>query len=170
MEARSAAVCLLMVVSLAAPGFADTTLTLMLIKPDALDKAEEIKHELAGSGFSILNYHECSLDGEAIAQFYAEHKGKSFFNELLGYMGGRQLAAMVLEGDNAVTRIRDMLGPTDPTQARQTHPSSLRARFGKTMTANGIHASDSEEAALREIEYFFPSRAKEMKAEMKDEL
>eukprot|EP00803_Ostreobium_quekettii_P008275 evm.model.scf_2460.1 EVM.evm.TU.scf_2460.1 scf_2460:19532-22155(+) len=139
----------------------DVERTLAIIKPDAVNEADAITDELEGAGFIILKNVRVSLSGDAVKQFYDEHKEKFFFKELVGSMVGHTMIVLVLEKENAVSLLRDLMGPTDPAAAQDTHPKSLRARYGKTITANALHGSDSSIAAEREIAYFFPSLARQ---------
>ncbi len=92
------------------------------------------------------------IDAES---FYAEHKGKPFFKELITMMTSGPIVAMVVEGQDAIARLRTLVGATDPNKAAN---DTIRKAFGKNITENAIHASDSAESAIREIPFFFNSR------------
>jgi nucleoside-diphosphate kinase len=130
--------------------------TLSIIKPDAVAKnqAEEILKRLSNSNLSVIaikkNYQ---LTREKAEQFYQEHHGKPFFEGLVQSMISGPVFIQILEGENAISRYRELMGPTDPTKA---HPGTLRADFGGgKMPMNAVHGSDSLESAEREISFFF---------------
>jgi nucleoside-diphosphate kinase len=92
------------------------------------------------------------LSKEQAEAFYAEHKGKPFYPDLVTMMSSGPIVVMVIEGDNAVKNLRDVVGSTDPKKA---NAGTIRATFGKSVGENAIHASDSKESAEREIKFFF---------------
>ena len=92
------------------------------------------------------------MDKEKAAGFYAEHDGKPFFPNLVEYMTSAPVFVQVLEGDNAVSKNRELMGATNPNDA---DPGTIRADFAETIDANAVHGSDSAESATREIAYFF---------------
>ncbi len=129
--------------------------TLVMIKPDAMEKrvAGAILQRLLDEGFDLaaLKLHRLSR-GEAEA-FYAVHRERPFFPELVAFMTSGPVIAACLEGENAVARLREVMGPTDSTKAPE---ETLRGRFGTDIQRNAVHGSDSEENARREVAFFFP--------------
>ena len=131
--------------------------TLVLIKPDAVER------NIIGN---ILSYYEnCGLKVVALRMeqvtrdfaslHYEVHKDKPFFKSLLDYITRSPLCALILEGENAVTTLRKVMGPTDSTQAA---PDTIRGKFGTDKSTNAIHGSDSVENAQIEIKRFFGGR------------
>jgi len=94
------------------------------------------------------------LSKEDAAGFYAVHKDRPFFNDLVEFMTSGPVCIQVLEGDNAIQKNRDLMGATDPKQA---DAGTIRADFAETIDANAVHGSDSAENAAIEVAYFFPS-------------
>ena len=90
-----------------------------------------------------------------VEEFYAEHRGKAFFDNLVGFMSSGPVIALDLVGTGAIGAVRHMNGPTDSARARSEAPNSLRARFGKDGTVNAVHASDSPQSAARELAFYF---------------
>lgn len=126
--------------------------TLAIIKPDATqaNNVGNILSRYEKAGFRIDALKVIQLSDKQAKQFYAIHDGKPFFNELIKFMTSGPSVVVVLEGDNAVQRNRDLMGAVDK-------PGTLRAEFGKSLTYNAVHGSDSQENAKQEIGYFFPS-------------
>jgi len=129
--------------------------TLLMIKPDAMEKrvAGAILQRLLDEGFDLvaLRLH-CLTRSEAEA-FYAVHRERPFFPELVTFMTSGPVIAACLQGENAVARLRAVMGPTDSTKAPA---ETLRGRFGTDIQRNAVHGSDSEENARREVAFFFP--------------
>ncbi|MGH2976572.1 MAG: nucleoside-diphosphate kinase [Solirubrobacterales bacterium] len=129
--------------------------TLILVKPDAFERAltGEVIARFERKGLRIISL-KTLVAGEPIAhQHYAEHTEKSFFGELVAFITGGPLAAMVLEGPEAVPAARQVIGATNPVEAA---PGSIRGDFALEVTFNMVHGSDSEESAEREIAIWFP--------------
>ena len=128
--------------------------TLSIIKPDAVSKgfAEEICKRLESAGLNIISKKSLHLTEEEAEGFYIEHKGKSFFPDLITFMTSGPIQVQILEGDNAISKYREVMGNTDPKEA---DPGTLRADFADSIDANAVHGSDSEKSAEREINYFF---------------
>ena len=128
--------------------------TLSIIKPDAVSKgfAEEICKRLESAGLNIISKKSLHLTEEEAEGFYIEHKGKSFFSDLITFMTSGPIQVQILEGDNAISKYREVMGNTDPQEA---DPGTLRADFADSIDANAVHGSDSEKSAEREINYFF---------------
>ena len=128
--------------------------TLSIIKPDAVAKGlvDEICKRLEDSGLSIIDKQSLHLDQQKAEGFYAEHKGKPFFEDLVKFMTSGPIQVQILEGENAILRYREVMGSTNPQEAA---PGTLRADFAESIDANAVHGSDSPESAEREINYFF---------------
>ena len=129
--------------------------TVCLVKPDAVDNTDNIVSSLEASGFTVLHRKTETLTKERAEEFYAEHKGKSFFNDLIGFMTSGPTTALLLEGRKAIGKLRLALGPTSTDAAKEKAPKSLRARFGTDNTKNAVHGSDSAASAEREINFWF---------------
>ncbi|GFR88148.1 nucleoside diphosphate kinase [Elysia marginata] len=136
--------------------------TLGYIKPDACDKLGDVVEAISERGLLIAKMRLCRMNQNDASTFYEEHKGKSFLRDLLNYVTEGPVVAFELVGENAINRWRELIGPTDPSKARAEASTSLRARFGKDVTHNGFHGSDSPASAAREIEFFFPSSGRYM--------
>ena len=128
--------------------------TLSIIKPDAVAKGhvDEICRRLEESGLSIVDKQSLHLDEQKAEGFYAEHKGKPFFEDLIKFMTSGPIQVQILEGENAILRYREVMGSTNPQEAA---PGTIRADFADSIDANAGHGSDSPESAMREISYFF---------------
>ena len=130
--------------------------TLLIIKPDAFaaGNAGKILARLEGEGgFRVMALRMVRLTEDSARTFYSMHEGKEFFAALLEFMTSGPCVPMVLERENAITGLRDFIGATDPAKAPE---GSIRALFGTNIQRNAVHASDSPEAAEREIGHFFP--------------
>ncbi|CAF2009716.1 unnamed protein product [Rotaria magnacalcarata] len=130
---------------------------LALIKPDAVNKADDIEAIILNHGFSILQKRRVTLTAEQCSDFYSEHYGKKFFPSLVAFMTSGPIVAMVLSKENAIQQWRELIGPTNSTVAKETHPDSIRAFFGSNEQKNAVHGSDSVVSAEREIRFFFPN-------------
>lgn len=128
--------------------------TLSIIKPDAVAKnvIGEILTRFEKAGLQIVAAKMLQLDDEKAGGFYAEHKERPFFKDLVGFMTSGPVVVQVLEGENAVALNRELMGATNPQEAA---PGTIRADFASTIDANAVHGSDSPESAAREIAYFF---------------
>ena len=128
--------------------------TLSIIKPDAVAKGhvEEICERLNSNGLTIIKKQSLHLDLNKAEGFYIEHKGKPFFEDLVTFMTSGPVQVQVLEGEEAISKYRDVMGNTNPQEAA---PGTIRADFADSIDANAVHGSDSPESAKREIEYFF---------------
>jgi nucleoside-diphosphate kinase len=130
------------------------TQTLAIIKPDAVasGKAGRILAHLEDAGFTVRAMRMCRLTpGEAQA-FYAVHRGRPFYGSLCAFMTSGPCIPMILERADAVGRLRTVIGATDPADAA---PGTVRQRYGESKERNAIHASDSDENAVREVGFFF---------------
>ncbi|ESO12953.1 hypothetical protein HELRODRAFT_62917 [Helobdella robusta] len=135
--------------------------TLAIIKPDAFEKEYEILDTILRNGFFVLNKMKIHLSPEQASEFYEEHYNKSFFSRLIHYISSGYIIVLVLGKQNAVLDWRNLIGPTDSEKARESHPHSLRALYGKDKEVNAFHGSDSLESAKREIKFFFPNLVEE---------
>ncbi|XP_041253632.1 nucleoside diphosphate kinase homolog 5 isoform X1 [Onychostruthus taczanowskii] len=130
--------------------------TLAIIKPDVIDKEEEIEDLILRSGFHIIQKRKLQLSPEQCSNFYAEQFGKMFFPNLTAYMSSGPIVAMVLARNCAVSYWKELLGPSNSLRARITHPHSLRALYGTDELRNGLHGSLSISSAEKEIRFIFP--------------
>jgi len=128
--------------------------TLSIIKPDAVGKnvIGEIVSRFEKGGLQVVAMKMLQLDEDSAGGFYAEHKGKGFFDDLMEFMTSGPVIVQVLEGENAITRNRELMGATNPAEAAS---GTIRADFAKSIDANAVHGSDSPASAEREIAYFF---------------
>ncbi|XP_078344639.1 thioredoxin domain-containing protein 3 homolog isoform X2 [Oculina patagonica] len=131
--------------------------TVAVIKPDLEpDKREEVMQRIKEAGFKIQFEKEVTLNKELASQFYQEHEGKDFFEGLTEHMASGPTLMMVLTREDAVSGWRAMMGPTDPQQALELAPNSLRAQFGVDTMKNAVHGSSTVEKAEEVIKEFFP--------------
>lgn len=137
---------------------AGTEQTLILIKPDAVQRAltGEIIGRLERRGLKIVAMRMVHVSRETAEQHYAEHVGKPFFAGLVDYITSRPIVAIVFEGPQAVAAARASIGSTKPVEAA---PGTIRGDYGLMVGRNLIHGSDSPESAAREIGIFFPGEA-----------
>lgn len=128
--------------------------TLSIIKPDAVakNKMGEIISRFESKGLRIAAAKFTKLSKERAEGFYIEHKERPFFGALVNFMISGPVMLMVLEGENAVTLNRDLMGATDPKKAA---PGTIRRDYADSIDANAVHGSDSPTSAEREIAYFF---------------
>ncbi|XP_029020452.1 nucleoside diphosphate kinase homolog 5 [Betta splendens] len=131
--------------------------TLALIKPDAIDKAEEIEDIILKSGFIILQKRKLQLSPEQCSDFYADHYGKLLFPTLTAFMSSGPVVALTLARENAIDYWKSIMGPVNSTKAKETHPECIRAKYGTSDLKNAVHGSDSFHAAVREIKFMFPN-------------
>ena len=128
--------------------------TLSIIKPDAVAKnvIGEIYSRFESAGFKIVATKMLHLDEITAGGFYAVHKDRPFFNDLVSFMTSGPIMVQVLEGENAVAKHREIMGATNPKEAVS---GTIRADFAKSLDENAVHGSDSIENAAIEIAYFF---------------
>ncbi|WP_030201481.1 nucleoside-diphosphate kinase [Streptomyces sp. NRRL S-87] len=134
-----------------------TQRTLVILKPDAVRRGligEIIGRIERKAGWTIPAMELRTLDQETLEAHYGEHKGKPFYEPLMGFMASGPVVVLVVEGERAIEGLRTLAGPTDPIAAT---PGSIRGDFGTIVRENLIHASDSEESAERELKLFFPA-------------
>jgi len=129
--------------------------TLILIKPDAFERrlSGELIARFERKGLTIVALKHMTVPRETAEQHYAEHSEKPFFGELVDFITGGPLVAMVLEGHEAVTAARQLIGATNPLEAA---PGSIRGDHGLEVQTNLVHGSDSADSAQRETALFFP--------------
>lgn len=130
--------------------------TLSIIKPDAVAKnvIGKIYTRFEDAGLRIVAARMMHLSREQAEGFYAVHRERPFFGELVGFMISGPVMVQVLEGENAVLKNRDLMGATNPKEAE---PGTIRADFAESIDANAVHGSDSAENAATEIDFFFKS-------------
>jgi len=129
--------------------------TLFMIKPDATgdNHIGEILHMVEKNGFVVENMKLFKMDDALVEEFYAEHVGKGFFPEHSAFMRSGNIIGVILTREDAVLKLRELVGATDFTQAAL---GTIRSVFGKSKGENAVHASDSIESAKREIGLIFP--------------
>ncbi|KAI0230921.1 Thioredoxin domain-containing protein [Lamellibrachia satsuma] len=132
--------------------------TLALIRPDALAaKKDDILEKIKEAGFSVAMQKEVRLSPEQAAEFYKEHEGQPYYEDLVNKMSGGPLLALALARDDAVQGWRDLLGPKEVGVAREEAPESFRAQFSaEEDVINPLHGSDNPEHAKQELDFFFP--------------
>jgi nucleoside-diphosphate kinase len=130
------------------------SLTLAIVKPDAVGsgKAGKIIAHLEGAGFRVRALKLLRLSEEQAGAFYAVHRERGFYAELVEFMTSGPVIPMVLEAPDAVAKLRTAIGATDPAEAAA---GTVRKLYAESKGRNAIHASDSDENALREIAFFF---------------
>lgn len=128
--------------------------TLVLVKPDGVRRrlVGEVISRIEAKGYDIRELKLFTIDVELAHRHYAEHTEKPFFGELVSFITSGPVAAMVVEGPEAVTAVRTIMGPTNPLEAP---PGSIRGDFASVITENIVHGSDSPQAAAREVDLFF---------------
>ena len=128
--------------------------TLSLIKPDAVERnlIGKIITIFESNGLVIKKMKKIHIDLKFEQKFYEMHSSRPFFNDLCNYISSGPLVAMVLEGDNAIQKNRDLMGATNPSEAKE---GTIRKMFAISIDKNSVHGSDSLESAKREIELFF---------------
>ena len=133
-----------------------TERTLVLVKPDGIRRglAGEVVGRLERKGLTLVAMELRTLERATAEQHYAEHQERPFFGELVEFITGGPLLALVVEGPNAVAGVRRLMGVTNPVEAT---PGSIRGDYALEIGQNLVHGSDSPESAAREIGIFFPS-------------
>jgi nucleoside-diphosphate kinase len=130
--------------------------TLILVKPDAFARGltGEIIARFENKGLQIVALRHMTVTEDLAKQHYAEHDGKPFFGELVGFITSGPIVAMVLEGQDAIRAARQVIGATNPLEAA---PGSIRGDFAIEVGQNMVHGSDSPESGQREAALFFPN-------------
>ena len=128
--------------------------TLSIIKPDAVKAghANAINLMIENSGLKILKKKELNLTTEQAKEFYSIHSDKPFYNELCNFMTSGPIIVQMLEGENAIELYRKVMGATNPDDAEE---NTIRKKFATSIHENAFHGSDSEENALKELNFFF---------------
>ena len=128
--------------------------TLSIIKPDAVERnlENEIKAMFQNDGFSILKEKKIQIEKSEAENFYKVHQTKPFYNDLCSYLASGPIVVMVLERSDAVLRNRELMGATNPKDAKD---GTIRKKYGISIDKNSVHGSDSLENAKIEIEFFF---------------
>ena len=131
--------------------------TLSIVKPDAVERSliGKIVGRFEEEGLRVAAARLERLSREAAEGFYAEHEGKPFFEELVTFMTRSPVLLMVLEGENAIARNREIMGATNPANAEE---GTLRKLYAKSMGENSVHGSDSSASADREVNWFFQGK------------
>ncbi len=133
-----------------------TERTLSIIKPDAVAKnvVGQILARFEKAGLKVVAARMTELTRHQAEMFYAVHKERPFFKDLVDFMVSGPVMVQVLEGPNAIAKNRELMGATDPKKA---DPGTIRADFADSIDANAVHGSDGEETARQEIAFFFPA-------------
>ena len=128
--------------------------TLSIIKPDAVERNldNEIKEMFKNKGFNIVKDKKIQIAKAEAEQFYKVHETKPFYNDLCAYLSSGPIVVMVLEKDNAVLDNRELMGATNPKEAKD---GTIRKKYGISIDKNSVHGSDSFENAKIEIDFFF---------------
>ena len=131
-----------------------TEQTLSIIKPDAVERnlENEIKEMFRKEGFKILKEKKVQIEKSEAEKFYKVHETKPFYNDLCSYLASGPIVVMVLEKQNAILDNRDLMGATNPKEAKE---GTIRKKYGLSIDKNSVHGSDSSENAQIEIGFFF---------------
>ena len=134
-----------------------TNRTFTMIKPDAVQENHigGILHMMENGGFRVVELQKITLTAERAGQFYAVHAARPFYQDLVKYMSSGPIVAAVLEKDNAVADFRALIGATNPAQAAE---GTIRKKYAKSIEANAVHGSDSDENARIEADFFFGAK------------
>lgn len=122
-----------------------------MIKPDCYMNIGKIINMIEEDGFTISNIKMAKFSEQDAQQFYAEHKGKPFYNPLVQFMSSDLVVGLELVADDCISKWRKLLGPTNPANAKSESPQSVRAKFGTAGERNAAHGSDSLTSAAREL-------------------
>ena len=130
--------------------------TLSIIKPDAVERnlTKDIKSIFLKNNLIVKNSKKIHITKEEAAEFYKVHQSKPFYNDLCAYLSSGPIIVMILEGDNAISMNRKVMGATDPKNAEE---NTIRKLYGVSIDKNSVHGSDSLENAKKEIKFFFKS-------------
>lgn len=128
--------------------------TFVMVKPDGVAKGltDEIVARIERAGLKIVSTRRMKLDRGLAAELYSVHRGKDFFERLVEHVLSGEVVVMLVEGENAIARMRELSGATDPAKATK---GTIRGDFGSSITENVIHAADSAESAEQEMRIFF---------------
>ena len=128
--------------------------TLSIIKPDAVERnlTEEIKSIFKKNGFEIISEKKIMISKEEAEKFYIVHQTKPFYDDLCNYLSSGPIVVMILSKENAVLANRELMGATNPEDAKE---GTILKKYGLSIDKNSVHGSDSEENAKKEIDFFF---------------
>ena len=128
--------------------------TLSIIKPDAVERNldSEIKTFFEKNNLKIIKSKKVKISKEEASEFYKVHQTKPFYNDLCNYLSSGPIVVMILEGENAISKNRQLMGATDPSKAEE---GTLRKMYGISIDKNSVHGSDSVDNAKTEIDFFF---------------
>ena len=128
--------------------------TLSIIKPDAVERNldEKIKDFFTQNNLKILKSKKVKISKEEASEFYKVHQTKPFYDKLCSYLSSGPIIAIILDGENAIQKNRDLMGDTDPKKAKD---GTIRKLYGISIDKNSVHGSDSPENAKAEIDFFF---------------
>ena len=128
--------------------------TLSIIKPDAVQRnlTEEIKSISKKNGFEIISEKKIKISKDEAEKFYIVHQTKPFYEDLCNYLSSGPIVVMILSKENAVLSNRELMGATNPDDAKE---GTIRKKYGLSIDKNSVHGSDSEENAKKEIDFFF---------------
>ena len=131
-----------------------TEQTLSIIKPDAVERnlKDKIKSFFVERNLKILKSKKIKISKEEASEFYKVHQTKPFYDVLCDYLSSGPIIVMILEGENAVSKNRELMGATDPQKAEE---GTLRKKYGISIDKNSVHGSDNSENAKTEIDFFF---------------
>ena len=132
--------------------------TLSIIKPDAVERnlEDKIKSYFEKKNLKILKIKKVKISRDEASEFYKIHQTKPFYNDLCNYLSSGPIVVMILEGENAISKNRQLMGSTDPMKAEE---GTLRKMYGLSIDKNSVHGSDNVENAKIEINFFFKSIA-----------
>ena len=130
--------------------------TLSIIKPDAVERnlQNKIKEIFSKNNLNILNSKKIQISKEEAEEFYKVHQSKPFYNDLCSYLSSGPIIVMILEKENAIAKNRELMGATNPNDAKD---GTIRKKYGISIDKNSVHGSDSSENAKIEINFFFKS-------------
>ena len=128
--------------------------TLSIIKPDAVERSleNEIENFFKKNSLKILKKKKVKISKEEASEFYKVHQTRPFYNDLCNYLSSGPIVVMILEGENAISKNRELMGATDPLKAKE---GTLRKMYGISIDKNSVHGSDSVSTAKNEINFFF---------------
>ena len=128
--------------------------TLSIIKPDAVERnlTEDIKNIFVKNSLKIKESKKIHITKDEAAEFYKVHQSKPFYNDLCAYLSSGPIVVLVLEGEDAVLANRELMGATNPQEAKE---NTIRKLYGISIDKNSVHGSDSTENAKKEIKFFF---------------
>ena len=131
-----------------------TEQTLSIIKPDAVERNLEnkIKYFYENNNLKILKSKKVQISKQEAEEFYKIHQTKPFYNKLCNYLSSGPIIVMILEGENSISKNREIMGATDPLKAKE---GTLRKIYGTSIDKNSVHGSDSLDNATKEINFFF---------------